>query len=189
MDIKGICPIAPAVFDDHGNLDLTSYADCCRRLIALGAQALTLFGIAGEYYKLDADEERSLIDVTVRTCHEEGVPAIVSNTRHATETACRWARHIEAAGADCMMLLPPFFLKPAGAALLSHLDAVCSAVSIPVTPVTEGLKPLTLAISQSPSHSKILKRCEVIFTLSTVWGPRLSGVTFSLPSPTTRTFR
>lgn len=59
MDIKGICPIAPAVFDDHGNLDLTSYADCCRRLIALGAQALTLFGIAGEYYKLDADEERS----------------------------------------------------------------------------------------------------------------------------------
>lgn len=132
MDIKGICPIAPAVFDDHGNLDLTSYADCCRRLIALGAQALTLFGIAGEYYKLDADEERSLIDVTVRICHEEGVPAIVSNTRHATETACRWARHIEAAGADCMMLLPPFFLKPAGAALLSHLDAVCSAVSIPV---------------------------------------------------------
>ncbi len=132
MEIKGICPIAPAVFTDAGEVDYKGYEHCCAELIRRGAQALTLFGIAGEYYKLDRDEEEKLIESTVRVCHENGVPVIVSNTRHSTECAVKWAKHIESSGADCMMVLPPFFLKPGGAALFAHIDAVCSSVKIPV---------------------------------------------------------
>jgi 2-keto-3-deoxy-L-arabinonate dehydratase len=132
MDIKGICPIAPAVFLPDGRFDYEGYRHCAEGMIRLGADALTLFGIAGEYYKLDRDEEEALIDLTVALCHAQNVPAIISNTRHATEVAVPWAQRIEAAGADCMMLLPPFFLKPGGKALFDHLDAICASVSIPV---------------------------------------------------------
>lgn len=132
MEIAGICPIAPAVFDDAGAIDHAGYERCCAELIRRGAQALTLFGIAGEYYKLDRDEEELLLDATIRVCHANGVPAIVSNTRHSTESALKWAGRIESSGADCMMVLPPFFLKPGGAVLYEHLDAVCSSVKIPV---------------------------------------------------------
>lgn len=59
MEIQGICPIAPAVYDDSGAVDLRDYRNCCGKLIALGAQSLTLFGIAGEYYKMDENEEES----------------------------------------------------------------------------------------------------------------------------------
>ena len=48
MEIKGICPIAPAVYNDRGEVDLADYSSCCEKLIGLGAQALTLFGIAGD---------------------------------------------------------------------------------------------------------------------------------------------
>ena len=61
MEIKGICPIAPAVYNDRGEVDLDDYSSCCEKLIGLGAQALTLFGIAGEYYKMDTEEEQQLI--------------------------------------------------------------------------------------------------------------------------------
>ncbi|HBJ95482.1 MAG TPA: dihydrodipicolinate synthase family protein, partial [Lentisphaeria bacterium] len=132
MEIKGICPIAPAVYNANGEVDCQEYESCCAELIKRGAQALTLFGIAGEYYKMDYEEECQLIESTVRVCHANGVPAIVSNTRHSTEVAVKWAKHIEASGADCMMVLPPFFLKPGGAALFAHIDAVCSSVKIPV---------------------------------------------------------
>ena len=132
MEIKGICPIAPAVFNDAGEVDYNGYEHACTEMIRHGAQALTLFGIAGEYYKLDRDEEEKLIDSTVAVCHTNGVPAIVSNTRHSTESAVKWAKRIESSGADCMMVLPPFFLKPGGAALFAHIDAVCSSVKIPV---------------------------------------------------------
>ena len=35
MGIRGICPIAPAVFDERGALDLEDYRRCCERIIYL----------------------------------------------------------------------------------------------------------------------------------------------------------
>ena len=132
MEIKGICPIAPAVFNNAGEFDYTSYQRCCNAMLKGGAHSLALFGIAGEYYKLDRDEEEKLIEMTVEICHSNSAPAIVSNTRHATEVAVKWAKRIEASGADCMMVLPPFFLKPGAAELTRHIEALCDAVNIPV---------------------------------------------------------
>lgn len=132
MKIKGICPIAPAVFDDRGEFDYAGYRTCCNAMLQGGAHALALFGIAGEYYKLDREEEETLIDLTVELCRANSAPAVISNTRHSTEVAVKWAKRIESAGADCMMVLPPFFLKPGGAELTAHIEAVCRAVDIPV---------------------------------------------------------
>jgi len=132
MEVKGICPIAPAVFHDDGSLDLAGYEKCCDGLVALGAQALTLFGIAGEYYKFDTDEEEKLIASSVKACHRNNVPVIISNTKHSTVSAIRRAKEIEDSGADCMMVLPPFFLKPAGEELFDHLDALCESVKLPL---------------------------------------------------------
>ena len=132
MEIKGICPIAPAVYHSDGSVDYAGYEKCCASLIALGAQALTLFGIAGEYYKMDTDEEKKLISSSVKACHENNAPVIISNTKHSTISAIRRAREIEDSGADCMMVLPPFFLKPAGAELFDHLDALCDSVKLPL---------------------------------------------------------
>lgn len=132
MEIKGICPIAPGVFDDQGKVDFETYESCCDAMLKGGAHSLALFGIAGEYYKMDRDEEEQLIDMTVKVCHDNNSPMVVSNTRHATEVAVKWAKRIEASGADCMMVLPPFFLKPGAAELTRHIEALCDAVSIPV---------------------------------------------------------
>lgn len=131
-EIKGVCPIAPAVYTDRGEVDVEDYKRCCAKLIELGAQTMTLFGIAGEYYKFDEAEERELMTATVDVCHANNAGCIISNTKHSTISAIRRAKEIEDAGADCMMVLPPFFLKPAGAALFEHLDAVCDAVRIPL---------------------------------------------------------
>ena len=132
MEIKGICPSAPAVYHGDGSVDYAGYEKCCASLIALGAQALTLFGIAGEYYKMDTDEEKKLIASSVKACHENNAPVIISNTKHSTISAIRRAKEIEDSGADCMMVLPPFFLKPAGAELFDHLDALCDSVKLPL---------------------------------------------------------
>ena len=132
MEIKGICPIAPAVFRPDGEFDYGGYRSCCQVMLRGGSHSLALFGIAGEYYKLDRDEEERLMDLTVDVCRSANAPLVISNTRHSTEVAVKWAKRIESAGADCMMVLPPFFLKPGGAELTRHIEALCDAVSIPV---------------------------------------------------------
>ena len=121
--VHGVCPIAPAVFHHDGSLDLEGYLHCCDAMLKGGAQALALFGIAGEYYKFDREEEEALIPVTVEVCHANNAPAVISNTRHSTESATKWAKRIEASGADCMMLLPPFFLKPGAAEITRHVES------------------------------------------------------------------
>ena len=131
-DIFGILPIAPAVYNDKGEVDYEDYASALITMMTKGSHGVALFGIAGEYYKMTYQEELKLIDVTVEACRKCGAPSIISNTRHSTEAAVEWAKYIESRGADCLRAVPPFFLKPGGEAIYQHMKAVGQAVQIPV---------------------------------------------------------
>lgn len=132
IDLKGINPIIPAPFTASGALDEDSLRNFIQVAGAGGVHGLTLFGIAGEYYKLSDAEKQRMAAITIDACKTAGVPAIVSVTAHATEVAMREAQAWQAAGADALMLLPPFFLGPPSAGIFNHIHAVGSAVSIPV---------------------------------------------------------
>lgn len=132
MDIKGICPAIAATFTDTGEYDYESYKNLIWNLIQNGCHGITLFAIAGEYYKLTEEEEKNLVRITVDECRQGGVPSIISITKHATDVAIKWAKYCEDAGADSLMLLPPFFLKPTAQNLSEHIKKVSKAVQIPI---------------------------------------------------------
>jgi 4-hydroxy-tetrahydrodipicolinate synthase len=113
-------------------VDYESFRNLVRTLIRGGCQAVTLFGIAGEYYKLSEEESDELVKITVEECRSLKGISIISVTQHATELAVKRAKYYEDAGADMLMLLPPFFLKPGADALYQHMKAVGQAVRIPV---------------------------------------------------------
>ena len=130
--LKGIVPILATSFHADESVDYEGLRSQLRFMKQAGCHGMALFGIAGEYYKLSDQECEKMIDVVVDECKAIGLPAIVSCTPHSTHAAVERAKKIEAAGADCMMLLPPFFLKPSGQELMDHLRAVIGAVRIPV---------------------------------------------------------
>ena len=130
--LKGIVPIIATTFAADESIDYASFRRELQYMKKAGCQGATLFGIAGEYYKLTDAECEKLIDVTVDECKRLNLPSVISCTPHSTAAAVARAKRIEAAGADCMMLLPPFFLKPAGKELMDHIRAVTRAVKIPV---------------------------------------------------------
>lgn len=131
-EIKGICPIIATPFLENGDVDYTGLDTLVTELVKGGCHAVTLFGIAGEYYKLSDDEREKMVEVTVEAAHRIGGKVIISVTDHATEVAVKRAAYFEKAGADCLMLLPPFFLKPGAGYLYEHMKAICKAVEIPV---------------------------------------------------------
>jgi len=131
-EIKGICPIIATPFTEAGEVDYEDLANLVKTLCLGGCHAVTLFGIAGEYYKLTDEERRKMAEVTVKTAREAGGTTILSVTDHATENAVKQAKLYESIGADCLMLLPPFFLKPGAGELYAHMKAVAQAVNIPV---------------------------------------------------------
>lgn len=132
MSIKGICPILAVPFTYDGAVDYDSFENLVTVLIQGGCHAVTLFGIAGEYYKLTEEESLRLARIVVDICKREGGTSILSVTQHATEVAVCSAKRYEDLGADLLMVLPPFFLKPGATAVYRHMLAIGQAVSLPV---------------------------------------------------------
>jgi len=143
--ISGIVPIVAATFTHSGSLDENSFQSLIRHLLKTGASALTLFGLATEFYKLtDNDRAQMQTLLLAETCQSESVAGIISITDHSWEVASQRARDAEAQGADALMLLPPYFLGPSEDAILEHLKRVIGSVKIPVilqyAPVQTGVR-------------------------------------------------
>ena len=131
--IAGVCPIIATPFTQSGEVDLAGFRRLVRALAAGGCQGLTLFGIAGEYYKLDDNEKQQMAEALLEEAANFGSATIVSVTDHATEVAIQSAKRFAALGADCLMLLPPLFSQTRGGATDRHIRAVAAAV--PDTPI------------------------------------------------------
>ncbi|MGQ0600920.1 MAG: dihydrodipicolinate synthase family protein [Anaerolineales bacterium] len=143
--IAGIVPILAAPFTTGGALDEDSFQSLVRHLLGTGASALTLFGLATEFYKLtDTERARMQTLMLAETSRHASVAGVISITDHSWEVASRRARLAEEQGADALMLLPPFFLGPSEDAILDHLTHVIGSVRLPVivqyAPVQTGVR-------------------------------------------------
>jgi 4-hydroxy-tetrahydrodipicolinate synthase len=131
--ITGIVPIVAAPFTEAGALDEAGFQALVRHLLTTGASALTLFGLATEFYKLtDPERARMQALLLAETSRSDSVAGVISITDHSWEVAVERARAAEAQGADALMLLPPYFLAPSEDAVLDHLQRVIGSVRIPV---------------------------------------------------------
>jgi len=144
-EISGIVPIVAATFTESGALDEDSFQSLVRHLMTTGASALTLFGLATEFYKLpDSDRAPMQKTLLAETQRSDSVAGIISITDHSWEIAVQRASEAEAQGADALMLLPPYFLGPSEEAILEHLKRVIGSVKIPVivqyAPVQTGVR-------------------------------------------------
>jgi dihydrodipicolinate synthase/N-acetylneuraminate lyase len=131
--LGGVIPIVAAPFTPSGAFDAESFQRLVRWLIRSGASGLTLFGLATEFYKLTDDEraEMQTLFLAETASHPE-VAGIISITDHSWEIAVERARAAAAAGADALMVLPPYFLGPAESAIVEHIRRVAAAVRLPI---------------------------------------------------------
>ena len=153
-EIKGICPIIATPFLENGDVDYAGLENVVATLIKGGCHAVTLFGIAGEYYKLTDEERLRMAEITIATCKKYGGTSILSVTDHATEIAEKRAAQFAEMGADCLMMLPPFFLKPGAGWLYQHMKAIAKAA--PNTPIMAQYAPEQTGVAIGPDVFKRL---------------------------------
>jgi len=130
-DIEGVVPILATPFTDDGAVDEDGLRAVARSHADGGCTAVTLFGLASEFYKL-TDRERDRIAELVVDELDGDLPVVYSVTDHATPVAVERARTADRIGADAVMVLPPFFIDPPTDQVLDHVEAVADAVSVPV---------------------------------------------------------
>jgi 4-hydroxy-tetrahydrodipicolinate synthase len=128
---RGIIPALVTPFDQDENLDLRTLARVVDRVLSSGVHGLFVAGSQGEFWALTMEEHRQLIAETVRIAGGD-VPVYAGASAITTRQAIALAKSAEAAGADAITVLPPFFVRPSQTELQHHFDAIADAVKTPV---------------------------------------------------------
>src|SRR5471032_1235582 len=95
-----------------------------------GTAALVPCGTTGEAPLLSLDEHRRVVEATVSAAGGR-VPVIAGAGSNNTQTAIELARLAEKAGAQALLCVTPYYLKPTQAGLIAHFTAIHHAVSLP----------------------------------------------------------
>lgn len=130
---SGVLPVLAMPFTRAGDIDLDGFDAMCIHVLDAGVDGALLFGLASEFYKLsDAERAELRRRFVAAAASREHLTSTVSVTSHATWLAVAEARAAVADGAGSINLLPPHFLTPSLSDLVAHLEAVLSAVEVPV---------------------------------------------------------
>ena len=87
-------------------------------------------GGTGEFFSLTLQEFSSVVSAAVQQTNHR-VP-VVAGCGHGTAMAKEFAQAAEAAGADGILLLPPYLLNAEAAGIAAHVEAVCAATNLGV---------------------------------------------------------
>ena len=129
--LSGIYPIVNTPFHPDGSIDYESQDRLVDYLLEQGAHGLGLFGNASEGYTLSGQERIQLMRrISARV--NGRVPLVASSGHTGTDAAVELSRELQDLGADCLMVLPPYFLKTDGEGLLHYFGAISKAVQIPI---------------------------------------------------------
>src|ERR687891_74820 len=129
--LHGCIPILVTPFADDGSLDLESLKREIDWVLAEGATGVACVAIASEGYKLTESERDAVIGTTVRRIAGR-VPVVASADGPGEEPAIDRARRAATLGADALMVLPSYFVKPGPDALVSYYDRIAEASGVPV---------------------------------------------------------
>jgi 4-hydroxy-tetrahydrodipicolinate synthase len=129
--LRGIIPIVVTTFHHDGSLDIESQLRLVRHLLSQNVHGIALFGNASEGYALTQSERDELLKLILKEVAGK-VPVVVSTGHTGTYAAVQISRAAEDAGADALMILPPYFMKPDAHGIYEYFSEISKAVSIPI---------------------------------------------------------
>ncbi len=118
-------------FDEQGDIDYTAAETLIEHLLATGTDTLVVAGTTGESPTLTAQEKTELIRFAVQAAAGR-VPVIAGTGTNSTRESIELTRSAEAAGADGVMLVVPYYNKPSQQGMYEHFKAIAAATSLPV---------------------------------------------------------
>ena len=124
---NGVFTALVTPFLPDGGIDWPAFDALIDRQLASGIAGLVPVGTTGEAATLTEDEAQALIARTVQRVAGRAV-VLAGAGANDTAKAVRAALRAEAAGADGVLVVTPYYNKPTQAGLIAHFAAVAQAV-------------------------------------------------------------
>ena len=129
--LSGYAPALPTPFGNDDNIDVAAFEQFCDRQIRAGATALVVCGTTGESPTIRPAEHSTLIQIAAAVARGR-VPVIAGAGSNSTAHAIELTRDAEAAGANAILSVVPYYNKPTQAGLYEHFRAIAQSSGLPM---------------------------------------------------------
>lgn len=143
-------PITP--FSESLELDVDTYRDHLSWMVEHGPAGIFAAGGTGEFFSLSVDEVASVVRVSSQEVN--GRMPVLSGVGYGREIALTMARNAEKAGADGILLFPPYLVGAPQEGLAAHIEAVCKATGLGVIIYNRDN-----AVLQADTLARLCDRC------------------------------
>jgi len=128
---KGSIPALVTPMRDDGAIDLDAWDRLLDFHLREGTDAVVVGGTTGESPVLDPGELEELVR-RAKARLGASMPVIAGSGTNGTSKSIALSRAAEAAGADALLLVTPYYNKPTQEGLFRHFTAIADAVRVPV---------------------------------------------------------
>jgi 4-hydroxy-tetrahydrodipicolinate synthase len=129
--LTGCIPDLPTPFDEEGAVDLAAFTKLCERQIEAGVSAIVACETAGEASTLTPEEQERIIRAAVAAARGR-VRVVAGAGSNSTSQAIELTQRAEAAGADAVLSVVPYYNKPMQAGIHAHFRAIAVSTALPI---------------------------------------------------------
>ncbi|WP_111494295.1 5-dehydro-4-deoxyglucarate dehydratase [Marinobacter bohaiensis] len=123
-------------FDANGQFDAESYRQRLEWFVSHDISAVFVAGGTGEFFSLTLDEYRQIVALAVDTVG--GRVPVIASAGLSVRAGQAYARAAEEAGADGILLMPPYLTECPQDGLVEYARQICEATSINVIYYNRG---------------------------------------------------
>jgi len=127
---SGLLSFPVTHFKDDYTFDTAPYREHIEWLLGHDPAGLFAAGGTGEFFSLDLQEFGDVVSAAVQ--QTAGRVPVVAGCGYGTAIAKQFANAAAAAGADGLLLLPPYLVNSEPAGLMAHVEAVCKSTDLGV---------------------------------------------------------
>lgn len=128
--VEGLLSFPVTPFTAAGEPDLPRYKEHVEYMMSHRPGALFVCGGTGEYFSLGLGEYAALVKAAVDVVG--GAVPVISGVGYGTRLARDFAHAAQEAGADGIMVMPPYLLNSEQSGLYAHYKAIADSVQIGV---------------------------------------------------------
>ena len=129
-DLKGSVPPLVTPFRS-GEVDYPAYAALLETVVAGGSHGVVVNGTTAEPTTLTLTERTDLVKCAVDRVAGR-VPVVAATGAQSFKDTVQLTREATAAGADALLILTPYFIKPPVRGMIEYFKAVAGETSLPI---------------------------------------------------------
>ncbi|CAH2714946.1 4-hydroxy-tetrahydrodipicolinate synthase [Neobacillus rhizosphaerae] len=140
--IRGAYPVLITPMTVAQEIDWDGVKNNVNYFVNQGVAGIVINGSTGEFVSLSKEERFQIVELVVKEVNGR-IPVVVGTAAETTKETIEYSKQAEAHGADCALIINPYYCKPKEEEIYFHFNEVSKAVNVPImlynNPFTSGV--------------------------------------------------